>query len=72
MAHEIWKKASWLKKWRNLAVRDLKECSDCKYLSFCNRCPGLGLVEDGDLMGPSRIACDISKMRYSLLKQPLI
>lgn len=65
---EIWKKASWLKKWRNLSVRDLKECPECKYLSFCNRCPGLALVEDGDLMGLSRIACDIAKIRCFLLK----
>ena len=65
---EIWKKSLWLKKWRNLSVRDLKECPDCKYLSFCNRCPGLSFVEDGNLMGPSRIACDIAQMRYSLLK----
>jgi radical SAM protein with 4Fe4S-binding SPASM domain len=65
---DIWKKSVWLKKWRKLSIRDLKECPDCKYLSFCNRCPGLALVEDGNLMGPSRIACDIAKMRYSLLK----
>ena len=67
--NEIWNKSIWLKKWRELKVRDLKECSECKYLSFCNRCPGLSFVEEGDLMGPSRIACDIAKMRHSLLSE---
>ncbi|MCG2725756.1 MAG: radical SAM protein [Elusimicrobia bacterium] len=62
---EIWKKSLWLKKWRNLKIKDLKECVNCEYLSSCNRCPGLSLVEDGNLMGHSGIACDIAKMHHN-------
>jgi hypothetical protein len=33
-------------------------CAGCEAATFCTRCPGQALVEDGDLYGPSRAACE--------------
>jgi len=41
--------------------RPLLECSDCDLLAYCTaRCPRVALVEDGDVSGPSRRACEVA------------
>lgn len=42
---------------RQLRLNDLQKCRDCQHLTHCARCPGLALLEDGDLLGPSSAAC---------------
>lgn len=53
----IWRNSSWLKKWRQSGRADLRKCAACRLWDVCSRCPGLALLEDGDLMGPSSQAC---------------
>jgi len=66
---EIWKHSSGLKYLRNLKIRDLPECLKCKHLPFCSRCPGLALLEGGDLLGISPENCRITKNSCELLKE---
>ena len=56
---EIWDSEP-LQKLRKLEIDDLPICSKCKMLSICNRCPGLALLEEGNLFGPSKVACTIA------------
>ncbi|OGS07031.1 MAG: hypothetical protein A2270_06305 [Elusimicrobia bacterium RIFOXYA12_FULL_51_18] len=56
----IWKSSPWLKKWRAFKNSDLKECRDCRYLTACNRCPGISLLEKGSLLAPNSIACEMA------------
>ena len=58
---EIWESSPWLERLRNIRVRDLTTCSTCSKLSYCGRCHAHALVEDGDLMGPSRAACELAE-----------
>lgn len=58
---EIWHGSSQLQYLRNLKLRDLKKCAGCELLSFCTRCPGLALLEGGDLLGPSPENCRIAR-----------
>jgi AdoMet-dependent heme synthase len=51
-----------LTKFRSIKLKDLKKCSSCCLLSFCSRCPGLALLEEGDLLAPSRTACGIARI----------
>jgi radical SAM protein with 4Fe4S-binding SPASM domain len=55
---EIWERSAWLAKLRALRRRDLPVCSSCSALPACGRCPAQALVEDDDLLGPSRWACE--------------
>ena len=64
---EIWNHSSRLGYLRNLKIRDLPECSECKRLPFCSRCPGLALLEGGDLLGTSPENCRITKNSCELL-----
>jgi radical SAM protein with 4Fe4S-binding SPASM domain len=41
----------------------LPVCSRCDLLDYCTvRCPRLAVVEDGDVCGPSRRACELAGM----------
>ena len=63
---EIWHGES-LQKLRKYKVRDLTKCSTCPQLSTCARCPGLALLEGGDLLGPSPENCRQTHI-YSMTK----
>jgi radical SAM protein with 4Fe4S-binding SPASM domain len=53
----IWKGSGRLRWWRSRRRRHIKKCRSCRFWDICSRCPGLALLEDGDLMGPSSQAC---------------
>ncbi len=55
---EIWEGSEWLKKIRAIRRKDLETCDTCPKFSYCGRCHAVSLVEDGDIMGPSSVACD--------------
>jgi radical SAM protein with 4Fe4S-binding SPASM domain len=55
---EIWSASPGMREVRSIRVRDLHTCADCEAAAFCTRCPGQALVEDGDLYGASRAACE--------------
>jgi AdoMet-dependent heme synthase len=55
---EIWSGSRGMREVRAVRVRDLHTCAGCAAAMFCTRCPGQALVEDGDLYGPSRAACE--------------
>lgn len=55
-----------LKKIRNLRWSDLKECKMCKINQFCVRCAGAAMLEDGDMLGKSSMACRFAQARKLL------
>ena len=38
---------------RYMKLEDLKTCSSCSVLEYCNRCPGVAFLETGDYLGPA-------------------
>lgn len=60
---EIWQNSLKLKRLRAYKVRDLHTCSKCDLLPYCSRCPGLALLEGGDILGPSFENCRIAKIQ---------
>lgn len=63
---EIWFNSSELKQVRSLVLSKIKGCSSCENIQYCNPCPGLALVEDGDLFGPSSEACRQANVRKAV------
>jgi radical SAM protein with 4Fe4S-binding SPASM domain len=63
---EIWSAAPRMREVRAIRVRDLHTCAGCAASTFCMRCPGQALVEDGDLRGPSSAACEHALARAEL------
>ncbi len=62
----IWNNNCLLNKLKNLRWRDLPECFECKNNEYCYRCPGVALLEDGDLLGKSSLACEFANVRCRL------
>ena len=55
--NDIWSDTGALYTLRRLRVRDLPVCGSCEKSSYCGRCAGSALLEEGDFNAPSRWAC---------------
>lgn len=64
---DIWSKSQKLEKLRAIKKDDL-DCRNCHLKPYCERCPGLALLENGTLTG----CCDAcrleAEMRYEVIK----
>lgn len=63
---EIWHNSPQLQYLRDLTIGKLIQCSKCQLLDSCARCPGLALLEGGNLLGPSPENCRITTINHSL------
>lgn len=59
----VWRDAPELARVRAATADRLTACRACSYVAWCDRCPGLALVESGDLSGPSPSACRVAAVR---------
>lgn len=66
---DIWEESALLHKIQNLKYSDFRECNLCKYKAYCLKCPGIALLEDGDLYGKSTMACNQARVRYNVCKE---
>ncbi len=58
---KIWQQSPQLSEIRKLRRSHLKECASCPRLSYCRRCFAQALVEDHNLLGPSRWSCECAR-----------
>ncbi len=70
---DIWYRAPQLERLRAIRESQLPICSRCEIRSYCERCPGLALMEGGDLLGAYERACELAeeKARLSGVVAPL-
>lgn len=66
----LWRKSAWLKKWRSAGAVDLKGCAGCAETEFCSRCPGISLLETGDVFAPNKPACEMANIQRRFSKAP--
>lgn len=59
---EVWLNSKKLLEWRKQSVLPINECKKCVLNSKCLRCPGMALLEDGNLYGCSSSAKQIAKL----------
>jgi radical SAM protein with 4Fe4S-binding SPASM domain len=63
---EIWYHAPQLERLRAIRESQLPICSRCEIRSHCERCPGLALMEGGDLLGAYERACALAEEKARL------
>lgn len=62
--NDMWKDSNpALASYRAIISQDIAVCGTCSLTPYCQRCPGLALLEDGSLTGPSRISCITAKIQ---------
>lgn len=54
---EIWFGSEVLADIRGLNWASISECNACEIRTYCQRCHGMAMVEDGEMRGPSLEAC---------------
>ena len=64
---KIWHESCFLEKLRNPGR--IEECVDCKLIEYCNRCPGLAYLEDGDAFGKSTAACNNAESHKRIMSK---
>lgn len=67
---EIWHGSPELAKIRGIHLKDIEGCNTCEIKDYCSRCPGMALLEDGNVLGPSTIACQLAKAQYERVNGP--
>ena len=65
----LWESSAWLKRWRAAGEKDLKACAACPDAAFCSRCPGISLLEEGDLFAPNAPACALARATREYLNK---
>jgi MoaA/NifB/PqqE/SkfB family radical SAM enzyme len=63
---KIWESSESLIAWKKVTWSDFNECglyTDCAY---CNFCPGMSMLETGDLFGKSKTCCTTAKVRRNV------
>ena len=63
----IWKGSEARRRIESTSWASLHGCRDCDLVPYCVRCHGAALFEDGDMMGPSRLACQAARVRRDAL-----
>src|SRR6266852_2176118 len=63
---DIWYHAPQLERLRAIRESQLPMCSRCQLRSYCERCPGLALMEGGDLIGAYERACALAEEKARL------
>jgi radical SAM protein with 4Fe4S-binding SPASM domain len=63
---DIWYHAPQLGRLRGIRESQLPVCARCEIRSYCERCPGLALMEGGDLLGAYERACELAEQKARL------
>lgn len=63
---EIWKNSLEFQKLRSIRLNDLRDCATCDLFKYCVRCPGLALLENGDILGCSTVAKNNAILRKEI------
>ena len=58
---EIWDTSGFFSEWGALKMKNIKKCSDCIKIGFCNRCPGAWQAETGHFDMPIEYACFLAE-----------
>lgn len=63
---EIWYLSESALRLRALRLSDLPVCSKCTLSRYCSRCPGVALLEHGDLRSPVSFFCQMARICKSI------
>jgi radical SAM protein with 4Fe4S-binding SPASM domain len=59
---DIWYGSPQMSRVRSARESMVDICPACSIKEYCQRCPGLAQMEDGDMLGPSSRACELAEL----------
>ena len=54
---KVWNESGFLSRWVTRKLADIKKCSTCAKIAYCNRCPGAWFAENGRYDTPVDYTC---------------
>lgn len=54
---KVWNESNFFTEWSSKKLVDIKQCSNCEKIAFCNRCPGVWQLENSSYDIPSEYTC---------------
>jgi len=63
---KIWETSEALAAWKKTAWNDFNECGLYTECAYCNFCPGVSMLETGDLFDKSKMCCTTAKIRRNV------
>ncbi len=63
---DIWYGSGAMRRVRAVREHQLPDCAKCSIRSYCERCPGLAVMEGGDLLGAYERACELAELHARL------
>lgn len=63
----IWRNSDKLNWWRNISMKDLSSCSTCSQNDLCSHCPGVSLLESGDVLANNSLNCFTTSIKKEVL-----
>lgn len=66
---EIWNSSPALESFRAIRFSDMPKCANCELFAYCRPCPGLNLVETGNVATPPQRMCKEAKHMKTLNKK---
>jgi MoaA/NifB/PqqE/SkfB family radical SAM enzyme len=54
--------------WQDVKLKDYRECGTHERCGWCNKCPGMALLEHGDVLAPSSMNCRLAMARMYAAK----
>jgi radical SAM protein with 4Fe4S-binding SPASM domain len=67
---DIWYHSPEMERISSIREAQLAHCGTCSIRPYCERCPGLALMEGGDIMGAYQRACELAEMNARLAGVP--
>lgn len=67
--HEIWNGSPQLEVFRAIRFLDIPKCANCNLFAYCRPCPGLNLVETGNIATPPQRMCKEAEHMKTLNKK---
>jgi radical SAM protein with 4Fe4S-binding SPASM domain len=68
---EIWRDTGVLYQLRRASAANVDVCGSCEKFSYCNRCAGTALAEDGSFDGPSSWSCHLAAAKEKAAGLPV-
>lgn len=66
---DVWKNSEKLNWWRGISMKDLSSCSTCSQNNLCNHCPGVSLLESGDVLANNSLNCFTTSIKKEVLDE---
>ena len=63
---KIWESSEQLTAWKKVVWNDFNECGMYADCAYCNFCPGMSMLETGDLFDKSKTCCTTAKFRRNV------